>query len=108
MNRQAPRISVGLFLPLWVVTACSPSVQVNHRDPTHQSVDIFIDNDTSKTLDYGDDESISVSEGAHVITALPVGEKASPWTEDGKGWTIWVEKEAILTLLPPTGAGVNE
>lgn len=108
MFHQALKISVGYGLIVFSLTACSASIQVKHRDPTHQRVQVNVDNDKIKNLDYGDDMSVSVSEGTHQITAVPMGEKSSPWTADGNGWTIWVEKDAILTLLPPPETAMSE
>lgn len=108
MFHNALKICVGYGLLVFSLAACSASIEVKHRDPTHQSVQIIVDNDKIKNLDYGEDMSVSVSEGTHQITAVPQGEKSSPWTEDGNGWTIWVEKDAILTLLPPSATALSE
>jgi hypothetical protein len=94
----------ALIIIVLGIAGCGPSIEIIHQDPTHPIVQITVDNNRTKTLDYGDDTSVSVSEGPHLVRAVPKGENQCPWTDDGEGWTIWVEKEAQLTLLPPANA----
>jgi hypothetical protein len=91
----------ALIVLMFGTAGCGPSIVIIHQDPTYPTVQISIDSGKTKTLELGDDISISVSEGSHLVNAVPMGENRCPWTEDGEGWTIWVEKEAELTLLPP-------
>ena len=81
--------------------ACSPEILIVHRDHTHKRVKIVLDKSEETRLEYGDDVSFRVSRGEHVIAAVPEDKSVSPWTENGEDWIIWVDKEAILTLLPP-------
>ncbi len=101
------------LLPIFIVLAitamsfmsgCSPKITILHQDPTHQNVRIRLDQKDKDTLDFGDKTSFYVSRGAHLIEAIPEGKKQCPWADDGKGWTIWVDRGAELTLLPPPKA----
>jgi len=86
------------------VMGCSPKITIRHQDPTHQLVRITLDQKDEGTLEYGEKESFSVSRGTHFLEAVPEGATQSPWTNDGKGWTIWVDRGAELTLLAPPKA----
>jgi hypothetical protein len=83
------------------MVACSPKIAIVHRDPTHESIVVRIDNEKESIVDYGDDVTRRVSRGRHFVTAHPEGGTRCPWTKDGKGWTLWVDTGAVLTLLPP-------
>ena len=90
-----------------ISTACSPSITIIHQDPTHESIRIIVDNKDRDRLRFGKDLSITVSKGNHTVVAFPEGETQCPWTTDGEGWTIWADKDAILTLLPPPRKRTN-
>ena len=91
-----------------VLVSCSPEIAIVHRDHTHQRVRVTIDKNKTKHLDFGDDVSVNVSRGEHLVEAIPEGKTECPWTDDGKGWIIWVDKNAILTLLPPASVPAGE
>lgn len=60
-----------------------------------------MDNKEIGALDYGDETELKTSRGVHRVEAIPEGQTSCPWTHDGKGWLIWVDERANLTLLPP-------
>ena len=87
---------------LW---GCAPSIVVVHKDPTHPTAMVSVDNAPPETLEFNDGLSVRVSRGPHTVKAMPPGGNFCPWTEGGAGWTIWVDREAVLTLLPPASPG---
>ena len=87
---------IALSLP-----GCASSIAIHHRDPTYKRVSVTIDKEHQGEINYGDEKTIGVSRGAHQVEVVPVGSTLNPWTLDGKGWIIWVDEDAILTLLPP-------
>jgi uncharacterized protein YacL (UPF0231 family) len=64
-------------------------------------VKIILDKTTTERLEYGDEVSFNVSRGEHVVEAVPENKSFNPWTKNGEDWTIWVDRDAVLTLLPP-------
>ena len=92
-----------LFVELIVLTACSPEITIVHRDHTNRRVKVIVDDSRTKTVDYGDEVSFNVSRGEHTLKAVTESSSSSsPWSESGQPWMIWVDKGAVLTLLPPT------
>jgi hypothetical protein len=89
------------------IVGCSPKITIIHQDPTNQRVLIRIDHGEVDTLEFGGKTSEKVSRGMHYVEAIPDGEKNCPWTENGKGWSIWVDKGTVLTLLEPTAPHVD-
>ena len=83
------------------LVGCASSLAIHHRDPTHKRVSVTIDEEHQGEIDYGDEKTIRVSRGARHVDIVPVGSTMNPWTIDGKGWIIWVDEDAVLTLLPP-------
>lgn len=101
-----PRTMMTIFRTVFVTiviclihVSCA-KITVLHQDYSHQRISVIIDGKT-KTMAYGDELTERVSKGQHRIEAIPEGKKQCPWTEDGKGWTLWVDRKAVLTLLPP-------
>jgi len=94
-------LTLPLIIVLFAMVGCAPKIRIAHQDPTHKIVLITVDNGKTKTLEYEDDMKVRVSRGVHVVDAKPKGSKTCPWTSDGKGWTIWVDKDSSLVLLPP-------
>lgn len=92
---------ISLFLLAFCFSGCASSIAIHHQDPTYKRVSVKIDNRQRGELNYGGTKTVGVSRGAHQVEVVPVGSTASPWTQDGKGWIVWVDKDAILTLLPP-------
>jgi hypothetical protein len=65
---------------------------------------VYVDNAEPKPLELDDRLAVRVSRGPHTVKVVPPGENFCPWTEDSEGWTVWVDREAVLTLLPPVSA----
>ncbi len=92
-------VLAGIIVVFSAAQACT-RIAIRHQDHTHQRIAVSIDGKTS-TLKYGGELKKRVSRGHHQVTAIPEGESRCVWTADGEGWTFWVDKEAVLTLLPP-------
>lgn len=89
-----------LLFCLTVVAGCGPSLTVRHEDPLHPTVEIRIDQELVDVVAFGDEVSISVDRGIHLVEAWPPGTESNPWTEDGAGWLVFVDEGAVLFLFP--------
>ncbi|MDJ0763149.1 MAG: hypothetical protein QNJ97_09200 [Myxococcota bacterium] len=111
MKKKATKIRKGFyaFISLAIaVIGCAPTVTVRHMDYTYDRVEIYLDNEFAGELEPGQSISQNVSRGIHLIEALPEGERTCPWTEDGSGIYVLVDREAELILLPRYSAAPEE
>ncbi len=83
-----------------VLASCRPVVAVVHQDHTREAVDVWVDREYVGQVGLGEELSEKVERGHHLIEARPRGDRTSPWTRDGKGWRVFVDRGTILTLLP--------
>ena len=93
-----------LLLCSMVAAGCGPSLTVRHEDPLHPTVEIRVDQELVDVVAFGDEVSISVDRGMHLVEAWPPGTESNPWTADGSGWLVFVDEGAILFLLPTTSS----
>lgn len=100
-KRTAPRRHVlALCLAGMCAASCGPVVVVAHQDNTREAVDVWVDREYVGQLELGEELSEKVERGRHLIEARPRGEERTPWTSDGRGWSVFVDRGTILTLLP--------
>lgn len=81
--------------------ACGgPTVTINHQDPSHARVDVYVDDVPVGQVNYGEELSVALDPGTYTVQTVPEGADKNPWTDDGEGWHFVLDQEATLTLLP--------
>lgn len=101
VEKTAPRRHfLALCLAGTWAASCGPVVVVAHQDNTRDAVYVWVDREYVGQLELGEELAEKVERGRHLIEARPRGEQRSPWTPDGKGWSVFVDRGTILTLLP--------
>ena len=84
------------------LSACGPTLTIRHQDPTHELINVWVEDDLVGELEFGEDLSIRLDRGEHTVRANPYGQTDNPWAEDGHSWRFVLDDEATITLLPPT------
>ena len=99
------RTTIGLWTALGALAlaGCAPMLRIQHRDRTHPAAAIRVNDAPRVTIRYGESMSLPVSEGTCSIQAAPPEGGRNPWTDDGRGWEIYLEDDADLILLAPPG-----
>ena len=102
MKRSVPN-TIALFALFMVAVssaACtSPSIVVRHEDPRVQTAVVWVNDERVGTVERGEELSIDVARGVHVVEVKAKGESQSAWTTDGGPVELVVDVRAILTLM---------
>ncbi len=102
MKSLISRIALPLLALALLMAACGPTLKIRHRDPTHSRVNVYVGDEQVGRVRFGKQLRVRLERGAHVVRATPEDRDDNPWADDGDGWHIVLDKEAIITLLPPT------
>ncbi len=113
MRRHWNSLHLGRVLPIsllvLMLNACGPDIIIRHMDPSVRLADVWIDGHKVGTVEYDERIRVRVKPGRHVIKTTPVGMASNPWIGEGGPpgsityggvWTLVLEQDAILTLLP--------
>jgi len=92
-------VFVGLSL-LAGSSACAPKLIVRHEDPAATFAQIRVDGESRGFVQLGETMTLRPGRGYHRVEAVPRGETSNPWAADGEGWNVYVDRRAVVTLLP--------
>ncbi len=100
MNLKKLHVCIPAIALAGLFAACAPRLVIVHQDPSASFVQIRVDDENRGFVEPGSKWRSRVTPGYHRVEAIPRGESANPWAEDGVGWTVFIERKTELTLLP--------
>ena len=81
-------------------SACAPKLIVRHEDPAATFAQIRLDGESRGFVQLGESMTLRPGRGYHRLEAVPRGDATNPWAADGEGWSVYVDRRAVVTLLP--------
>jgi hypothetical protein len=105
VSRSPHRLALlAVSLVFGVSAACSPKLVVRHQDMTSGELEIALDREDPRSLDYGESTSWRVSKGAHRLRIQDRSGSSVAWDASQSGVLVVIERSAIFTLMPPNVA----
>ena len=89
-----------MLLGGWLA-GCGPHLIVRQLDRSHPRVDISVDGRPVGTVAFGETLKVALEPGPRRIRARVSGSDQSPWSAPDDFWSIIVENDVFLSLLPP-------
>jgi hypothetical protein len=93
-------IAIASLLSL-ILVACAPALTIRHSDPSTKQIKILLDDQEEGVIEWGEDFVISLPDGVHSVNAVTAEDGLNIWSNDGRGWRIYLEEDAELVLLTP-------
>ncbi|MEZ4266462.1 MAG: hypothetical protein R3F39_08795 [Myxococcota bacterium] len=89
---------------LGLAAACSPKLVVRHEDPASGQLEIVLDREDPRSLEFGDSTSWRVKRGAHRLRIHDRSGSTVDWDSSPEGVILVIERSATFTLMPPNVA----
>jgi len=84
-----------------MLAGCGPHLIVRQLDRSHPRVDISVDGRRVGTVAFGETLKVALERGPRRIQAQVSGSDERPWSAPDDFWSVVVENDVFLSLLPP-------